>query len=294
MQLRHSQTASRIEIWQNASSRATVKVASRRVRPQSRCSNGFTLIELLVVVAILGVLAGVLLPAVQYAREAARRSSCSNNLRQIGLGLQNFESAQRSYPRGGEPELGHSWSGRLLPYFEQAELRSMMDFKKPWDDAANQPAVSQRVAVFSCPTSFKEYAGATDYCGIAGTFRKTGNSFADGLNGVLFVAGDDRPGSVRMSEILDGLSNTISVGEAVAVTEINHGFWACGWHCLTHDEGGVSNIDGGYNEIASLHPGGANVVFCDGSVQFLDANISGDVISSLCTRAGAEVIGEYK
>ncbi|MBL8853453.1 MAG: DUF1559 domain-containing protein [Planctomycetaceae bacterium] len=191
-----------------------------------RCKRptAFTLVELLVVIAILGVLAAVVLPAVQFAREAARRSSCSNNLRQIGLGLHNYESAQRSYPRGGEPVLGHSWSSRLLPYVEQSELYSTLDFKKSWDNAANQPVVSQRLRVFSCPTSFKEYAGATDYCGIAGTFRKTGSSFADGSNGVLFVARNDRAGAVRMSEILDGLSNTISVGEAVAVTEINFGF----------------------------------------------------------------------
>jgi prepilin-type N-terminal cleavage/methylation domain-containing protein/prepilin-type processing-associated H-X9-DG protein len=286
----HERVGSRDE---NSSIEKSRELVRSRHRWRCRRQTAFTLVELMVVSAILGVLVAVLLPAVQYAREAARRSSCSNHLRQIGLGLHHYESAQRSYPRGGESGSGHSWSSRLLPYLEQSELTSMMDFKKPWDDAANQLAINQRLAVFSCPTSFKEYAGATDYCGIAGTFRKTGNSSADGLNGVLFVAGDDRPGSVRMSEILDGLSNTISVGEAVAVTEINHGYWACGWHCLTHDEGGVSNINGAYNEIASLHPGGANVVFCDGSVQFLDANISGDVISSLCTRSGAEVIGEY-
>lgn len=292
MEHRHQRLGSRTGKSPCVKPKSGARPPSRGNLGRCRRPTAFTLIELLVVVAILGVLAGVLLPAVQYAREAARRSSCSSHLRQIGLGLHNYESAQRSYPRGGEPGLGHSWSSRLLPYLEQAELKSMLDFTKPWDDAGNERAVQQRLAVFSCPTSFKEYAGATDYCGIAGTFRKTGSSIADGLNGVLFVAGDDRPSSVRMSEILDGLSNTISVGEAVAVTEVNHGYWACGWHCLTHDEGGVSNIEGSYNEIASLHPGGANVVFCDGSVQFLDANISGDVISSMCTRAGAEVIGD--
>ncbi len=263
-----------------------------RIATSIRRVAGFTLVELLVLIAILGLLAGLVLPAVQSAREAARRTQCGNNLRQLGLGLTHYEAARRAFPPGVDSATGHAWASWTLPNLEQGGLRDQIDFKQQWDDPFNRTAVFSKLSVFICPNTIKQYAGATDYCGIAGTHRKTGNLISDGRNGVLFAVNSSaRP--VRFAEITDGLSNTISVGEAIAVTEINHGFWACGWHCLTHDDGGVSNIEGGYNEIASLHPGGANVVFCDGSVQFLDSGISGNVISSLCTRAGAELIGEF-
>lgn len=254
---------------------------------------GFTLIELIVVLAIIGVLTGLLFPAVQAVRESARRTTCQNNLRQIGTGLSNHESSFRALPMGSEFGTQHAWSSRILPYLDQANLETSIDFRKPWDDILNQPAASTNLQVFACPSSLKNYAGATDYCGIAGTYRTTVSSLADGRNGVLYIANSPSVRPVRFSEIRDGLSSTIAVGEGVAVTEINFGYWACGLHCLTHEDGGVSNIDGGYNEIASFHRGGANVVFCDGSVQFLNSSLSENVISALCTRAGAELINEF-
>lgn len=266
-----------------------VQMSDKSVGPNA----GFTLVELLVVIAIVGVLMGLLLPSVQYVRESARRTTCANNLRQIGLGLGNYESAYKSLPMGAEFGTGHSWSSRTLGYLEQESLRTSINFSKPWDDVINQPAVFSPLTVFSCPTSFKTYSGSTDYCGIAGSYLTQGGSVADGKNGILFIADSAAVRPVKFADVKDGLSTTISVGEGVAVTEENFGYWGCGWHCLTHEDGGVSNRDGGYNEIASLHPGGANVVFCDGSVRFLDASISEEVISALCTRAGAELLGDF-
>ena len=94
---------------------------------------GFTLVELLVVIAIIGVLVALLLPAVQAAREAARRSQCSNNLKQIGLGLLNYENAVKSFPPGEIALAGTfvSWSSTFLPYIEEQSIHDQLDFKKP-------------------------------------------------------------------------------------------------------------------------------------------------------------------
>src|SRR5437762_8377644 len=121
----------------------------------------FTLVELLVVVAMIGVLVALLLPAAQAAREAARRMSCSNNLRQIGLALQNFESASKGFPSSLRPTpvdpngLFNGWSvhGQILPYLEQANLYQQIDFNLPY---SVQTQVSrQRIAAYVCPAEVR-------------------------------------------------------------------------------------------------------------------------------------------
>jgi prepilin-type N-terminal cleavage/methylation domain-containing protein/prepilin-type processing-associated H-X9-DG protein len=270
------------------STKEKLKMHRRYLNPTA-----FTLIELLVVLAIVGLLMGLALPAVQSVRESSRRSHCENNLRQVGLALSNYESSFRALPLGSEFGTNHAWSSRILPYLEQGNLNSEIDFRLPWDDGMNRPAMSTTLPIFSCPSSGKRYAGSTDYCGIAGTYNQTGPVLSNGRNGVLFVAESASDRSVRLNDIRDGLSNTIAVGEAVRVTEINFGYWACGLHCVTHEDGGINDVNGGYNEIASLHPGGANVVLCDGSVKFLSASLLENLVSALCTRAGAELVGDY-
>ncbi|MEM8733916.1 MAG: DUF1559 domain-containing protein [Planctomycetota bacterium] len=246
----------------------------------------FTLVELLVVIAIIGILIGLTLPAVQMARESARRTACVNNLKQIGLGVSNFESGFRRLPAGAERKTAHSWASRILPSLEQNNLYAKIDFDRAWNDQANREAVSTKLAVFSCPTSWKDYAGLTDYGGMSGSWiNATGGS----RNGVLFPVSKRYP-QVRFGDITDGLAQTIVVAEGVAVTQQNGGFWASGLNCFSHDDGGINNLQGGYKEIASLHPGGANVVFCDGSVHFLSASIASDVVGALCTRNQAEVL----
>jgi len=91
-----------------------------------RTAHGFTLVELLVVIAIIGVLVALLLPAIQAAREASRRSSCSNNLKQIGLALQNYESAIGEFPIGAAMDEGAMWSAFILPYMEQENIRNLV------------------------------------------------------------------------------------------------------------------------------------------------------------------------
>ncbi len=136
--------------------------------------SAFTLVELLVVIAIIGVLIGLLLPAVQQVREAARRTACKNNLKQLGLALHNYESSLRQFPSGyasisganyaaktgysvaggfqSANHLGQAWGAYFLPYLEQANLHNQINFKLPGFDAANLIARETQLPLFVCPT----------------------------------------------------------------------------------------------------------------------------------------------
>ncbi len=128
--------------------------------------NAFTLVELLVVIAIIGILMGLLLPAVQQVREAARRTECSNNIRQLGLALHNFESAHRHLPTGwqvdelptgltglGEEGLpGWGWATKILPYLEQGNVHRQFDFSLALDDEAFESTREHVIATFLCPS----------------------------------------------------------------------------------------------------------------------------------------------
>ena len=260
-----------------------IRLAATRQEPRRQA---FTLVELLVVLSIIGLLAGLTLPAVQMARESARRTSCMSNLKQLGLAASNFESTFKRYPAGAEKRTAHSWATRLLPMLEQNALYRKFDFTKQWSDPVNSAAWSQNLSVFRCPTSWKNYQGATDYCGISGSWI---NSQGGSRNGILFTVNKRHP-AVRIRDITDGLSQTICVAEGVAVTARNNGYWASGLNCFSHDDGGVNNLRGGFKEIASLHPSGANALFCDGSVHFLTESMAPEIVGAACTRNQREVL----
>ncbi len=126
--------------------------------PTRTKKTGFTLVELLVVIAIIGILVALLLPAIQAAREAARRSQCANNLRQLGLALQNYESNHKVFPSSMYIDLtGNTWGewgpqARLLPFIEEANLRSLIDFSQPYSTPKNVTAIAFRIPVFMCPS----------------------------------------------------------------------------------------------------------------------------------------------
>ncbi len=126
-------------------------VAGRRLRPQ----HGFTLVELLVVIAIIGILVALLLPAVQAAREAARRMQCSNNLKQLGLAMHNYHDTYKTLPFGCGYHVARTgtWGVAILPYIEQQNLFDRFDFNVPMSHGNNQPAVTTVVETFICPSA---------------------------------------------------------------------------------------------------------------------------------------------
>ncbi len=135
-------------------------------------SLGFTLVELLVVISIVGMLAGLLLPAVHMARESARRISCSNNLKNIGIAIHNFAGANNAMPLGSDRLLGteHAWSARILPFLEQGPLFQQFDFQKPWNQSGqNAQASLSKLNVYRCPSGVLDFDGKQDYGGIIGT-----------------------------------------------------------------------------------------------------------------------------
>ena len=196
----------------------------------------FTLIELLVVIAIIGVLIALLLPAIQKVREAANRASCQNNLKQIALGLLNFESERGGFPpsetTGGSSLYNgyqHSWSAALLPYIEQTASFNLYSYKANWNDTVNYPAIRTYLKLFNCPstpdqprtdTTHEPNASAGDYHAVNAIKYFVGiNCF--GLTGLNQNTPDDprlvgamrRNEVTRVAYITDGTSHTILVAE---------------------------------------------------------------------------------
>ena len=197
---------------------------------------GFTLVELLVVIAIIGILVALLLPAIQAAREAARRSQCSNNAKQIALGLQNYHDTNKTFPPGviwgpGLPPYTlpyhHTWNVMILPFIEQQALYSTVDVNLPiW----GQSIVSTPVPTLRCPSdqrtlpSETQNIAVTNYPGSEGyhwhqtstingntsPWNTFGDTFGDtcSLNGIFTVLT-----TTKMSSVRDGTSNTIAFAE---------------------------------------------------------------------------------
>lgn len=170
---------------------------------------GFTLVELLVVIAIIGILVGLLLPAVQAAREAARRMQCSNNLKQIGLSLHNYESANKRLPSGSFTVNDATPHTVLLPYMENNNLYNLFDFRYSLNGSTlNSPAIRQTLAVFNCP-SHVDIAPGFSWAGHGVYMQNMGGEATwDNKTGV-FV----RARSARFGDISDGLSNTAAFSE---------------------------------------------------------------------------------
>ncbi len=268
---------------------------------------GFSLVELLVVIGVIGTLIGITLPAVHRVRESARQTSCSNNIRQCGLGVLAYESSRRVFPPGCDQKprgtglpMGthHAWSTFVLSYIEEGALASRIDLQKVWNaPGGNDTASDSQVGLYICPSSIITSIGRADYAGISGAWIiMEGVPFhgAAGLsNGTLVTVDDDIP-PVRQGSVTDGLSHTLLLGESadranpedVGDDGNNAGRWA--WvNCFVQSQGFINTMR---LDIHSNHPNGAQVSFADGRVAYLSDSMDPAVLSAICTRNGGESI----
>jgi prepilin-type N-terminal cleavage/methylation domain-containing protein/prepilin-type processing-associated H-X9-DG protein len=317
----------------------------------------FTLVELLVVIAIIGVLVSLLLPAVQAAREAARRTQCSNHLKQLGLAMHNYESSHRAFPPISPQHTGVSAQAQVLPFIEQGNLADLMDLSQPLmfgsgpNTTLNPSYVGiqdRELPVLLCPSDSGDpilvdgefrWAG-TNYLlnagsGVGMNYCESGSIPTDGL----FWRGSN----TKFRDILDGTTHTILMAEglfggreavsqtvltdprrqlkrvsgggvctrtaedlaaapAAGYTGVRNGSWlrTTGFHITINGyfppnsrEPDVSHHGQVVASSRSNHPGGTQVVFCDGSVRFVSETIQLGIWRALFSRNGGEVIGEF-
>jgi prepilin-type N-terminal cleavage/methylation domain-containing protein/prepilin-type processing-associated H-X9-DG protein len=302
---------------------------------------GFTLIEMLVVLAVVGVLIALLLPAVQSAREAARRIQCTNNLKQIALGMHSYVGVYGAFPPGyvstifapiniyvGGEDGGPGWSAhaKMLPALEQNGLYNAINFDIGVDSPANATARLTSLSTFICPSDAAREPtvgipsvmsneivctmATANYVLSAGTIRPTCRICRDQFDGVF-----GRNVSTRPEEITDGLSQTFGGGErawkwaaatafGVVPYSKNLDHARAKWYALGPSYVLGTTFKQGFNvcsepfddpkaefftsceAFGSLHPGGSNFWFCDGSVRFLSDTLDIRLAWDYATRAG--------
>lgn len=269
-------------------SQSLPQLADQPATKTDRRIHGFTLIELLVVLAIIGILVGLLLPAVQSVREASRKVSCQNRIKNLDLATLSFESTHERFPHGASFQNEISWAVFCLPWLGEENLHDRFDFSSKWNEGANFALSQKSLPIFSCPTSHKTYDGKTDYSGISGSWRTEIPIPRFHHNGIFYPAALSTSTAVEMRTVIDGTSNTICIAEGAEVLQDSDGFWANGKHCFSHEEGGVNASGDPSDEITSEHSGGAFAGFCDGSIRFLSDEISAEIVAALCTRNGYE------
>ncbi len=322
--------------------------------------SGFTLIELLVVITIIGILIGMLLPAINATREAARRTECSNKIKQLGLAANSFHSARRSFPSGylainppAKPILDASKGDNnqyvgvipyLLPYMDGKVVCKMIDPKmlkvdqgdnQWWADASTRAACQARISDLLCPSApqtlptkgkiafllvypdppfitfrgeyfdakqqnpidqpFVDQLGLTNYLGSAGLWGVSGAPYLDHYRGVF----TDRS-RVRISDIKDGVSKTLLIGEAVG--EIDSGDYALGYSWMgcgvMVTDSGLGDGDQAHSlsfpaalQFSSRHSGTVTFCYADGSVHFISHEISTNVLNSLGGISDGDPVG---
>ena len=250
---------------------------------------GFTMIELLVVISIIGILVALLLPAIQSVRESARRTSCINNQRQIGVALNSYLASRKHYPVGcvewrpfnGDPANRQlAWNAYLLPWLEAENVSRKLNFELAYDHPDNAEAAAAQLPVFICPSAIRDQLndvfGPSDYGGIFGERISGPNQPPKGV-----MLHDER---VSARDVSDGLSNTLIISEDTRSAE---GQWINGRNLF--DQAFAINAAPEFeNDMRSEHPQGVVACFCDGHVQFLADEIDLTILAAICTRAGNE------
>jgi len=329
---------------------------SRRIR-------GFTLVELLVVIAIIGILIALLLPAVQAAREAARRSSCSNNLKQFGLALHNYHDTNKTFPMGTNAYIDPGWPTaypkgsqltKLLPFMEQNTIYDQIDYSginvdtqmarlgyghRSW---AGGPVVDQKdLPGLRCPSDDYDNIpniSHSNYGPSMGNQNMPDGGRCPGLNGNDFGTGGAGHGATsactgmsisgvfsrfcwgaRLSDITDGTSNVIAMGEIRPLCgdhmqlhpwSHHNAIWTAtvapiNWPTCRLVNGGKDDTTGGAEDcnhfrtwnmsmgFKSRHPGGAQFVFADGSGHFISETIDYMTYQRLGDRRDNQPVGPY-
>ena len=290
------------------------------------------MIELLVVIAIIAILVALLLPAVQQAREAARRSSCKNNLKQLGLAMHNYHDTHNVFPPGWVTRItetpynnnrfggrNFAWSALILPYIEQGAIYDQQNFSANMPAANNTNALNTPIAAYRCPSDIgsptgqsthnRDY-GRSNYAGNYGHQQLNGHDFVQFTRGLFY--GNS---SVRMRDITDGTSNTILIGEHSIrqrglIDVDGAGIWPGLFQnkqmdLLTRSTDNNTRINktspvgnDAKDGFGSFHTGGAQFVLADGSVIFLSENINSaagldGTFQRLGCRDDGLVIGEF-
>jgi len=300
------------------------KVTARQFLTKRIVRCGFTLVELLVVIAIIGILIALLLPAVQAAREAARRTQCSNNLKQMGLAIHNYMDQHREYfPPGSPGPRRHGLFSHILPFLELQTIHDELDLD---GDTFIEPHRYTPIDVYFCPSypgervvrnkanGYKNGASCT-YLGVAGVLREGVETTPDegggaipknGMFGWEFVR--------RANQVGDGLSNTLTMGEyvqrddegefgdfpgnvrpwilgATQTSKASYTFRVCVYPINSRVQRSRDGIPFNHLPLGSYHPGGAHFLLGDASVRFLSETMPFDVYQALSTCNGKEVEG---
>ena len=275
----------------------------RGVVPRPACRPGFTLVELLTVIGILGVLVSLTLPAVQRARESARRTQCATQLRSMGVALSAYEAARRSFPPGDDGVAGrhHAWSSFILPFLEEEGVSQRIDYRQPWNAVGGNAAIADLVlSTYVCPSGIRTFPGKQDYGGVmgAGVMLDPARPLDPGFDhsGVLPATDAAHPLPVRAAAITDGLSRTLVVSEGVdrgfpemdGESRIGNSRWACGTNCFLLSTRVVNTPD--VDGFRSNHLGGTHGLFADGHVTFMGEDTDAAVLVAACTKDGGEPV----
>jgi prepilin-type N-terminal cleavage/methylation domain-containing protein/prepilin-type processing-associated H-X9-DG protein len=283
---------------------------------------GFTLIELLVVIAIIAILIALLVPAVQKVREAAARTQCQNNLKQVGLALHNFHDSYKKFPTANSPAFGSAFT-HILPFVEQDNIRKVYDTNVAPTSPPNNTVTNLPIAIYLCPTMLLPPTPAglsTHYASYAVCMGSNDGWAPPPDNGAIVRSNATGSttivdGGKRITDVQDGASNTLLAGEMGF--QLKDYFFTSGTYAGS-PRGGNTSWAFGYTSYSigstrvllntivppmsvtdrlqtfrSDHTGGCNFLLGDGSVRFIGISIDIATYQALGTRSGGEVLAEY-